>query len=65
MNNPRLWKQWKIVTALLEDARRYLVAAPKFAEDGGTSLIRFNEYLAHNELGVALEELAILGRDGM
>ena len=62
MNNPRLWKQWGIVTALLEDARRYLVSAPKFAEHGSTSLIQFDEYLAHNELGLALEEMASLGR---
>lgn len=63
MVDPHLWKQWKVCTALLADARRYLVeAAPHLQHEGLSELAQFEEYLQHNELGLALEELAELGK---
>jgi hypothetical protein len=60
MSNARLWKQWRVVSSLLEDSRRYLVlAAPELNASG--SLQQFDAYLNHNELRLAMEELAAIG----
>ena len=58
MNNPRLWKIWGIAEANLKDARRYLIEAATGSDAGELTLTQFDEYLAHNELGLAIEEIA-------
>lgn len=63
MTNPRLWKTWGIAEANLKDARRYLVEAATDADSEKYSLVQFDEYLAHNELGLALQEIAIIAED--
>jgi hypothetical protein len=64
MNNPRLWKLWGIVEANLKDAQRYFIESCSPLEEASqASLCRFDEYLSHNELGLAMEELAALGSE--
>ena len=53
--NRELRKKWKEVEALLLEARG-LFQIPETGEDGYNEE-RFQEYIAHNELGLALEEL--------
>ena len=62
MVEPHLWKQWMVTESLLTNAKRYLVLAAPHLEGGGSEeLKQYEEYLEHNELGLALEELAGLG----
>jgi len=63
MKDARLWKIWGSAEANLKDARRYLVDAAAFANSSEHSLAQFDEYLAHNEFGLALEEIASLADD--
>lgn len=57
MTNPELIKQWKITAEWIREAKSILVLDPVAAKD---RLATFEEYLAHNELELALEELAEL-----
>jgi hypothetical protein len=61
MTDPRLWKIWGIAEANLKDARRFLLDTAPLAAEDTASLANFDEYLAHNELGLALEEIADIG----
>lgn len=64
MNSPHLFKQWGIVEANLKDARRYLAdSSSSLTELDAVSLQQFDEYLSHNELGLAMEEIATLGEN--
>ena len=64
MSNPHLFKQWGIVEANLKDARRYLTdSGSSFSEVDAASLQQFDEYLSHNELSLAMEEIAALGEN--
>jgi hypothetical protein len=57
MPDPELWKQWKITAANLRHARQMLpenVAA--------TQIEDFEQYLDHNELGLAMHVLERIGR---
>ena len=64
MNNPRLFKQWGIIEANLKDARRYLAdSSSSLSEVDVASLQQFDEYLSHNELGLAMNEIAALGEN--
>lgn len=64
MVTPELWKQWKVTEVNLVNARRYLLlAAPELSDAKAVELQQFEEYLAHNELGLALKEIAALGED--
>ena len=63
MNDPRLFKQSGIVEANLKDARRYLVASSSSFSEVTTSLDQFDEFLDHNELGLALQEIAAIGEN--
>ena len=56
MIDPRLWKIWGIAKANLKSARGYLVDA--VGEASEHLLEQFDEYLAHNEFGLAIDELA-------
>jgi hypothetical protein len=51
-----LYASWKRTAAHLTDARLKLPVSPIRGEEGG-SLSHFQEYLAENELKLALDEL--------
>lgn len=63
MIDPHLWKIWGIAETNLKDARRYVVeaAGEALTDEDKSSLTQFDEYVAHNEFGLALEEMASLG----
>ena len=63
MTSPQLLKIWGIAEANLKDARRYLVDDIVLNPSDESSLGRFDEYFSHNELGLALEEIAAIGRE--
>ena len=63
MTNPRLWKIWGIAEANLKDARRYLVESITDPDAENHSLAQFDEYISHNELGLALDEIAGIAED--
>lgn len=60
MNRRELERSWAITRAHLSTAERLL---PKDAVpgEGGCSLSRYREWLDHNELELALDELACVG----
>ena len=55
MATPELWRSWARTEALLRDARAHLsqIAEAEFA-DGATD---FEEFIEHNELGLAFDAL--------
>lgn len=58
----RLNKNWKITKQHLKTAVALLPSSLiEYPENEGGSLKEFHEYLEHNELGLALDELAGLG----
>ena len=63
MVDVRLWKQWQVTASFLTAARAYLLqAAPQFECDDSAKLEQFDMYMQPNELGLALEEIAELGK---
>ncbi len=63
MKNPRLWKIWGIAESNLKDARRYIVEAASGLGSEKLSLAQFDEYLAHNKLSLAMEEIARIAEE--
>ncbi|WP_170156899.1 hypothetical protein [Roseimicrobium gellanilyticum] len=50
---------WKRISTHLEEARRHLPAQPLSGEEGGR-IESYTEFLDHNELELALDELEML-----
>jgi hypothetical protein len=64
MVDPQLIKRWKVTEALLARARRHLLRAlPEIGEGQAQQLQQVDEYLVHNELGLAMEVLADIGAE--
>src|SRR5262245_18731777 len=62
MNQEDLRKSWRTTQRHLEEARKQLPA--QLAESGeGWSLLQYAEWLAHNELELAFDELEGLGSE--
>ena len=55
-------ESWDITRRHLEKARHVLAASWKGDWKGG-SLTAFEEFLSHNELGLAFDELEMIGMD--
>ena len=55
-----LRKSWEITRLHLERARNLLPLAGREKSEGG-SLAEFEDFLSHNELGLAFDELEMLG----
>lgn len=63
MVDVRLWKQWQVTESFLITAKAYLLqAAPQLERDDSVALEQFHMYMQHNELGLALGEIAELGK---
>ena len=60
MARAELEKSWAVTVQLLEEARALLRRDATPGPDGGT-LARYQDYLGHNELELALDELADVG----
>jgi hypothetical protein len=60
MARAELEQSWAVTVQLLEAARALLPGDPAAGPDGGT-LMGYQEYLGHNELELALDELADVG----
>ena len=66
LSTPKRWKQWRITRVQLESARNLLPKNPtendgsNRAEEIGT-IQSYREYLEHNELELALDQLEALG----
>ncbi|WP_269533275.1 hypothetical protein [Chitinimonas sp. BJYL2] len=64
MNDPQLWKQWKVTESLLVSAkRRLLEAAPHLNQEDATALAQYENFIQHNEFGLALDTLAEVGSE--
>lgn len=55
MTDPELFAQWEITEGWLREAKLRLFVSSDVAD---ASLSKFEEYLSHNELELALDELA-------
>jgi hypothetical protein len=63
MADAELIKRWKITETLLERARQALPDSPAQCEQERAALLaRYQEFLEHNELGLAFDVLEELGR---
>lgn len=62
MNRQELERSWAITRAHLSAAARLLPKDPVSGE-GGCSLSQYREWLDHNELELALDELACVGEE--
>lgn len=61
MTDVRLLKGWKITETLLERARHALPEASEQHKEYAALLAEYHEFLAHNELELALNRLEELG----
>ncbi|GLR86610.1 hypothetical protein [Bradyrhizobium iriomotense] len=59
MPDPELIKRWKVTETLLERARHALPEVPH--EQRSALLAQYQEFLKHNELGLAFDVLEELG----
>ena len=57
-----LQQSWDITRRHLERARQFLPPSSKEAAEDG-SLTTFEDFLSHNELGLAFDELEMIGTD--
>jgi hypothetical protein len=53
-------KSWEITRLHLEKARNLLPSSSKESSEGG-NLAEFEDFLSHNELGLAFDELELIG----
>ena len=64
MPDAHLLKKWKTIEALLAASRKHLALAAAGQGDRlGAELRRFEDYMQHNELELALEELVAVGAE--
>jgi hypothetical protein len=57
-----LQQSWDATRRHLERARQFLPPSPKEDAEGGC-VTAFEEFLSHNELGLAFDELEMIGMD--
>ena len=63
MTDPRLLKRWKIIESLLEGARLSLpVPSTENKVEYDHLLSQYKEFIDHNELGLALDYMELLGQ---
>jgi hypothetical protein len=60
MASAELKRSWEVTTGHLQAARALLPSAPAPGADGG-SVVEYQSFIEHNELELALDELADVG----